>query len=80
MQLLTSLLTYQVNDLLQVVMDAGRCREGKPLGSQFRIGDACSFYSFRTSNYKLHFFESPTGIKVGCNPVCRSDLPQMHHI
>lgn len=42
------------------------CREGKPLGSQTRIGEGCSFHSFRTNNYKLHFFESPSGIKVCC--------------
>lgn len=39
-------------------------REGKPLGSQARIGEGCTFHSFRTNNYKLHFFESPSGIKV----------------
>jgi hypothetical protein len=40
------------------------CREGKPLGAQARIGEGCSFHSFRTNNYKFHFFESPSGIKV----------------
>lgn len=41
--------------------------EGKPLGTQFRIGEACSFHSFRTNNYKLHFFESLSGIKIVLN-------------
>lgn len=48
-------------------------REGKPLGSQTRIGEGCSFHSFRTNNYKLHFFESPSGVKVGMS--CSSDVP-----
>jgi hypothetical protein len=30
-----------------------------------RIGDGCSFNSIRTSAYKLHFMESPSGLKVG---------------
>ncbi len=34
------------------------------LGESFRIGDGCSFHSFRTNNYKLHFMESPSGFKV----------------
>jgi len=41
--------------------------EGKPLGAQARIGEGCSFHSFRTNNYKLHFFESPSGIKIVLN-------------
>lgn len=39
--------------------------ETKPaLGEPFRIGEGCSFHSFRTNNYKLHFMESPSGFKV----------------
>lgn len=34
------------------------------LGEPFRIGEGCSFHSFRTNNYKLHFMESPSGFKV----------------
>lgn len=29
-----------------------------------RIGEGCGFQSFKTNNYKLHFFESPSGMKV----------------
>ncbi|GAB4821347.1 hypothetical protein N2152v2_008393 [Parachlorella kessleri] len=35
----------------------------QPVGAPMRIGDACGFQSFKTSNYKLHFFESPSGVK-----------------
>ncbi len=35
------------------------------MGAPMRIGDGCSFNSFRTSAYKLHFLESPSGLKVG---------------
>ncbi len=34
------------------------------LGAPLRIGEACTFSSFRTNNYKLHFLESPAGVKV----------------
>jgi len=34
------------------------------LGATLRIGEACTFHSFRTNNYKLHFLESPSGLKV----------------
>ena len=34
------------------------------LGAPLRVGEACSFRSFRTNNYKLHFLESPSGFKV----------------
>ncbi|KAI7842439.1 hypothetical protein COHA_004078 [Chlorella ohadii] len=33
------------------------------MGAPQRIGDGCSFNSFRTSAYKLHFLESPSGLK-----------------
>ena len=41
------------------------CSENKELGKPLQIGGACSFYSFCTNNYKLHFFEAPSGVKVG---------------
>lgn len=34
------------------------------LGTPRKIGQGCQFYSFRTNVYKLHFFESPSGIKI----------------
>ena len=41
------------------------CREkGAQLGAPLRIGEACSFHTFRTNNYKLHFHESLSGIKA----------------
>lgn len=36
-----------------------------PLGAPRRIGEGCKFNSFTTNTYKLHFLESPSGIKVG---------------
>lgn len=38
-----------------------------PLGTPRKIGHGCQFRSFRTNNYKLHFFEAPSGIKVVLN-------------
>jgi hypothetical protein len=35
------------------------------MGAPMRIGDGCSFNSFRTSAYKLHYLESPSGLKAG---------------
>lgn len=32
-----------------------------PLGAPLKIGEACGFHSFKASNYRLHFFESPSG-------------------
>ncbi|CAL8470891.1 g10433 [Coccomyxa elongata] len=37
------------------------------LGAPLRIGESCTFRSFRTNNYKLHFLESPSGIKIVLN-------------
>lgn len=34
------------------------------LGQPRKIGDGCRFNSFTTNNYKLHFYETPSGIKV----------------
>jgi hypothetical protein len=35
-----------------------------PLGTPRKIGQGCKFYSFTTNTYKMHFLESPSGIKV----------------
>lgn len=35
------------------------------LGAPRKIGQGCGFNSFTTNNYKLHFAEYPSGIKVG---------------
>ena len=45
---------------------ANLCRsdEKQQLGAPLKIGDSCTFRSFRTNNYKLHFLESPSGLKV----------------
>lgn len=37
------------------------------LGAPFKIGQGCKFYSFRTNTYKMHFLESPSGIKIVLN-------------
>ncbi|KAK9830703.1 hypothetical protein WJX74_003280 [Apatococcus lobatus] len=37
------------------------------LGGPLRIGGACTFHSYATNNYKLHFLESPSGIKIILN-------------
>jgi hypothetical protein len=36
-----------------------------PLGTPRKIGQGCKFHSFTTNTYKMHFLESPSGIKVG---------------
>jgi len=42
--------------------------DSKPqLGAPLNIGTSCSFRSFRTNNYKLHFMESPSGVKIVFN-------------
>jgi hypothetical protein len=41
------------------------CRLNKPpLGTPRKIGQGCKWHSFTTNTYKLHFLESPSGIKV----------------
>lgn len=35
-----------------------------PLGAPRRIGEGCKFHAFATNTYKLHFLESPSGMKV----------------
>ena len=42
-----------------------RSTSKQPVGAPMRVGEGCGFQSFKTNNYKLHFFESPSGIKVG---------------
>ena len=39
----------------------------RPFMAPLRINDGSVFYSFTTNNYKLHFFESPSGIKIIMN-------------
>ncbi len=42
------------------------CSTSKPqLGQPRKIGEGCRFNSITTNTFKLHFFESPSGIKVG---------------
>lgn len=38
-----------------------------PLGAPRKIGEGCKFHSFTTNTYKMHFLESPSGIKVILN-------------
>lgn len=48
------------------------CSQNKPpLGTPRKIGQGCKWHSFTTNTYKLHFLESPSGIKVG-SPGSRS--------
>ena len=35
-----------------------RPKSDAQLGAPLRIGENCSFHSFRANNYKLHFFET----------------------
>lgn len=35
----------------------------RQMGAPSRIGEASSFRSFQTNTYKLHFLESPSGLK-----------------
>ncbi|CAL5228832.1 g12035 [Coccomyxa viridis] len=44
-----------------------RTESKSQLGAPLRIGDSCTFQSFRTNNYKLHFLESPSGFKIVLN-------------
>ena len=37
--------------------------EPRQMGTPLRIGEGCSFKSFSTQTYKLHFFESASGTK-----------------
>lgn len=38
-----------------------------PLGTPRKIGQGCRFHSFTTNTYKMHFLESPSGIKMVLN-------------
>lgn len=38
-----------------------------PLGTPRKIGQGCKFHSFTTNTYKMHFLESPSGIKMVLN-------------
>lgn len=49
--------------------------DDKPqLGAPLKIGQACTFKSFRTNNYKLHFMESPSGVKVYGVPLLNATM------
>ncbi|CAG9465832.1 unnamed protein product [Pedinophyceae sp. YPF-701] len=52
----------------------------KPLGSALKIGEGSAFRSFATNNYRTHFQEHPSGIKlilltrtdwIDCQPLLR---------
>jgi len=45
--------------------DLHRSASKPPLGTPRKIGQGCRFHSFTTNTYKMHFLESPSGIKVG---------------
>lgn len=52
---------------LSAAMDptpGGDGQHARQMGTPLRIGQGCSFKSFRTETYKLHFFESPSGTKI----------------
>uniref|UniRef100_A0A383VJ06 Trafficking protein particle complex subunit n=1 Tax=Tetradesmus obliquus TaxID=3088 RepID=A0A383VJ06_TETOB len=38
-----------------------------PLGTPRKIGQGCKWHAFTSNTYKLHFLESPSGIKVVLN-------------
>jgi hypothetical protein len=46
------------------------------------IGDLPTFSSFRTNNYKLHFLESPSGLKLllVTDPTVGNLADQLNHI
>jgi hypothetical protein len=48
---------------LHLVLLLGRLAK-PPLGTPRKIGQGCKWHSFTTNTYKLHFLESPSGIKV----------------
>ncbi|KAL4545723.1 hypothetical protein Ndes2526B_g00374 [Nannochloris sp. 'desiccata'] len=37
------------------------------MGAPSRIGDGSTFHTFKTDSYKLHFFETPSGLKFVLN-------------
>ena len=56
------------------------------LGAPLKIGEACSFHTFCTNNYKLHFYEALSGIKVHAHlpshmrqPAVRLRCSSHHH-
>lgn len=47
------------------MIELHRSASKPPLGTPRKIGQGCRFHSFTTNTYKMHFLESPSGIKVG---------------
>ncbi|KAL6771808.1 BET5 [Auxenochlorella protothecoides x Auxenochlorella symbiontica] len=52
------------------------------VGVPMRAGQGCAFRSFRTDKYKLHFMESPSGIKfvLTTDPSVGDMTTALHHI
>lgn len=64
------------NQTLSVV-----CRSEKPrLGALMKIGEGCSYRSFRTNVYQCHFLESPSGLKFVLNTSPDQDSGAMHEV
>ena len=50
------------------------------LGAPMKIGEGCSFRSFRTDVYQCHFLESPSGLKFVLNTSPDQDSASMHEV
>lgn len=56
-------------------------RTQKPkLGTPMKIGEGCSYKSFRTNVYQCHFLESPSGLKFVLNTSPDHDTPSMNEV
>lgn len=56
-------LLYSLRTLTAAIDPTGSTKPGASL----RIGEGCTFHSYKTNSYKLHFMESPSGIKFVLN-------------